>query len=721
MARCATFGCGVLLATALMAARCSVSAAAREKELAFVEGAVEVPPPAHARHARNPGALTGPTGVCCSANEEKFFVYSVDPSLIYPFVAAINGPSAPPSVTKGLVGNTWQGLQLSITQGNTTITQAGGKPLTVTSPNTWGGSDSGFNVVSEYFCLGAGNWTVRQGAFAFNSSTHPEFGNYDANATSYLTLEDRLAVGAPINTVPVSQAIVDFALATLQVDLNNFQNSTSCTSNPSTPGNCFIISPFEIGWAIFPAGLREQALMAASKGPLGMSFIADNKNKAWWTAVGINATTGRVAVGQVDYEQAHVVDPIIPSAAKTEYFWTAVGINATTAGLAAELGNPKEGDMITEAQMVMLKCTGNWNALWNTYGIKKKPAPKLPTYVWTAVGINATTAGGHAAALDNPKEGDVVTEDQMIMLLQSGKWNELVNATGIKKTSAAPNTNTTNPNTNATNNNATNTNTNTSTSSNANTNANNSNSNSNSTTTTNVTTTNTTTPAATTTTKQTTATTVTTTPSSSATESTAPTASAFGPAGKKYVQQTLQSTKVSVVMTPAGVCEAQSPEDIKANTLAFAKQAGADQLVDFANTEAKCSDATALQDTRVRRATKDKFDVNLVSKDTVSADQVFNLVAAVNVQIKQGAFSVEVSVAGKAYTLEVKDVATVGTTTVAVLVAKLPGNSTDVPGKTTTTLPAMNVPKAAASLTGSSAAVTLAVLAFATLAHASAW
>ena len=27
---------------------------------------------------------------------------------------------------------TWQGLQLSITQGDTTITQAGGKPLTVT-------------------------------------------------------------------------------------------------------------------------------------------------------------------------------------------------------------------------------------------------------------------------------------------------------------------------------------------------------------------------------------------------------------------------------------------------------------------------------------------------------------------------------------------------------------------------------------------------------------
>ena len=95
-------------------------------------------------------------GVTCSADEEKFFVYSVDPSLVYPFVASF--PGAPDftsneTVSRGLVGKTWQGVHLSITQGNTPITQPGGKPLTVTSPNTL--QTGGFNVLSENFCLWA--------------------------------------------------------------------------------------------------------------------------------------------------------------------------------------------------------------------------------------------------------------------------------------------------------------------------------------------------------------------------------------------------------------------------------------------------------------------------------------------------------------------------------------------------------------------------------------
>ena len=112
-----------------------------------------------------PSPPPSPPELECSANEEKFFVYSIDPSMVYPFVASIEGGpdvTSDVTVTKGLVGNTWQGLQLSITQGDTTITQAGGKPLTVTSPNTL--ESGGFNVVSEDFCLGYGNWTVRMGA-----------------------------------------------------------------------------------------------------------------------------------------------------------------------------------------------------------------------------------------------------------------------------------------------------------------------------------------------------------------------------------------------------------------------------------------------------------------------------------------------------------------------------------------------------------------------------
>ena len=37
-------------------------------------------------------AATPTGGVECSANEEKFFVYSIDLSLIYPFVASVGGP-----------------------------------------------------------------------------------------------------------------------------------------------------------------------------------------------------------------------------------------------------------------------------------------------------------------------------------------------------------------------------------------------------------------------------------------------------------------------------------------------------------------------------------------------------------------------------------------------------------------------------------------------------
>ena len=53
-------------------------------------------------------ASTGfPTGgVVSSANEEKCFVYSVDPSLLYPFVASLGGLDVTSNVTviHGLVG-----------------------------------------------------------------------------------------------------------------------------------------------------------------------------------------------------------------------------------------------------------------------------------------------------------------------------------------------------------------------------------------------------------------------------------------------------------------------------------------------------------------------------------------------------------------------------------------------------------------------------------------
>ena len=220
---------------------------------------------------------TGPRGVECSANEEKFFVYSIDPSMLYPFVSASSGPdfTTNETVTRGLVGKTWQGVHLSITQGDTAITQAGGKPLTVTSPNSL--ESGGFVVVSEDFCLGYGNWTVKTTA-----PTHPAMANYStSDVARNLTLEERLAPGAPINTVPMKpQEIVDWALENLDVDVNNFN------------GN--VISPFEIRWAIFPAEMRADAKAKAATGPYGMSFIEDNLLKTW-------------AFCEVDYEKDKVV------------------------------------------------------------------------------------------------------------------------------------------------------------------------------------------------------------------------------------------------------------------------------------------------------------------------------------------------------------------------------------------------------------------------------
>ena len=60
-------------------------------------------------------------------------------------------------------------LSLCITQGNTSITQAGGKPLHITSPNSLG------SYVSEDFCLPHGAWTVKMDA---PNGTHPEMASY---------------------------------------------------------------------------------------------------------------------------------------------------------------------------------------------------------------------------------------------------------------------------------------------------------------------------------------------------------------------------------------------------------------------------------------------------------------------------------------------------------------------------------------------------------------
>ena len=99
--------------------------------------------------------------------------------------------------------------------------------------------------------------------------------SYNASADN-LTMEERRAIGAPINAVPVTQAVGNWALDTIGIDVNNFIGQ--------------VYTPFAIRWAIFPAEMRADAEASAANGLYGMSFIEDNKDKGW-------------AVGEVDYEK----------------------------------------------------------------------------------------------------------------------------------------------------------------------------------------------------------------------------------------------------------------------------------------------------------------------------------------------------------------------------------------------------------------------------------
>ena len=123
---------------------------------------------------------------------------------------------------------------------------------------------------------------------------------YNASASAYLTLEEGLAPGAPINVVPItSQAVVDWALETLNVDLYNFGGfaADSAWQNRTDVGRSDgVLHPFTIRWAIFPAEMRAEAEIAAAQGPFGMTFIEDNYSKEW-------------ANGVVEYE----MDKVIPS------------------------------------------------------------------------------------------------------------------------------------------------------------------------------------------------------------------------------------------------------------------------------------------------------------------------------------------------------------------------------------------------------------------------
>lgn len=193
---------------------------------------------------------------------EKFFVYSTDNTQLFAIAEAVGGISIPLEVTHGVVGKTWQGMELSITQGNTSITEAGGKPLTITSPNS-----AGLTYMSEDFCLPYGSWTVKM---KLNTTVNPlveedyEFAPMWSEKVTYPPL---LSVGENL-----------FGLTVINGTL----------FGPNGP-----VSPFLLSWGIFPAAMREEAEAARTDSSFGLDFVfygAENIN--WLKAL----ADGSVAV-----------------------------------------------------------------------------------------------------------------------------------------------------------------------------------------------------------------------------------------------------------------------------------------------------------------------------------------------------------------------------------------------------------------------------------------
>ena len=154
-------------------------------------------------------------------------------------------------------------LYLSITQGNTSIAQAGGKPLHITSPNSLG------SYVSENFCLPRGAWTVKMDA---PNGTHPEMASYGSHhyATSNPEcVETGDCRGSEIIT---DEPFLDYAWCNFAVDLLNPE-----------------IYPFAIYWGIFSSGWREEAVKASTGGldtALGLNFLFENRFKKAWAYTG---------------------------------------------------------------------------------------------------------------------------------------------------------------------------------------------------------------------------------------------------------------------------------------------------------------------------------------------------------------------------------------------------------------------------------------------------
>ena len=194
---------------------------------------------------------------------EKFFVYSTDNTQMFAVAEAAGGISIPLEVTHGVVGKIWQGMELSITQGNTSITEApNGKPLTITSPNR------ALVYISEDFCLPYGDWTVKM---SLNTTLNPLVEEDFFTSNEFAPMWSDYVTYPPLVSVGVNL----FRLFAI--------NGTLFTC-PSGEG-CFI-NPFKLSWGIFPAAMREEAEAARTDSSFGLDFVLyGSQNYNWLKAM----------------------------------------------------------------------------------------------------------------------------------------------------------------------------------------------------------------------------------------------------------------------------------------------------------------------------------------------------------------------------------------------------------------------------------------------------
>jgi len=188
-----------------------------------------------------------------------------------------------------------------------------------------------------------------------------------------------------------------------------------------------------------------------------------------------------------------------------------------------------------------------------------------------------------------------------------------------------------------------------------------------------------------------------------------------GSSDRVAVIKEMKTVEIKTKMAP-GKCQAQTEADKSANAKNVAVATGTSlELFDLGNSAAEC-----LADARTRRrrrgaATKDNFAVTLAFFENVTAATVTSAIAAVNVRISSGNFSLSLAVNGTSVEVTITEVAAQGTKTVTTYEdawgPKAKDTNTNQPNVTTTAEAPYNVPKAGAALARSSTLATLSLAA----------